>query len=67
MTDGEQKIQQLFRAREVAERLGISLSFAKKLMRERRIQSIRIGTAVRVPLSEIERIEREGCGARGAA
>ena len=61
------RCQTLLRAREVSERLGISVSFTKKLIRERRVKSVRIGTSVRVPLAEVERVEREGCDTGTAA
>ena len=50
----------LFRFREAAVAWGISIAFVKRLSQERKIHTIRIGTAVRIPREEVERIAREG-------
>ena len=44
----------LLRTREVATRLGISISFAKKLVRSGTLPLVRIGTSVRVPAADLD-------------
>lgn len=50
----------LLTKREATQRLRISLSYLDKLIHSERVAVIRFGRLVRVPLEEIERIEREG-------
>ena len=50
----------LFRYRDAAEILGVSLSLLKREVRAGRIRSVRIATARRISASELERIAREG-------
>ena len=47
----------LFTFPEVAERLGVSLSFVKQLRREDKLQTVRLGRKiVRVPAAEVARL-----------
>jgi excisionase family DNA binding protein len=50
-----------FRIRQVAERLAVSIDSVKRLIREERIRSIRIGGSVVIPGAEVDRVLREGC------
>lgn len=42
-------------------RFGLSRTHVYDLLREGRLQAIRLGTATRIPMSEVERVQREGC------
>ena len=47
---------QLLRVREAAEMLGVSPHTVRSWIGSRRLGSVRMGRAVRVPLAEVERI-----------
>jgi excisionase family DNA binding protein len=44
---------------ETTEALGVSLSMVEKLLREGRLKHFKVGKAVRIPVSEIERFIEE--------
>lgn len=51
--------EKLLKGKEVADKLGVSSSFAYLLMKRGDIPTVRIGTAVRVRLVDLERYIRE--------
>lgn len=57
MAELEQKYISL---RKLATILGISKTYAHKLVTEGKIKAIKVGTIWRVPLEEVERVTREG-------
>lgn len=50
----------LFRPAELAPMMGVSRAFIYQLIEQGRIRVVRLNTAVRVPLDEVERIVTEG-------
>ena len=50
----------LYRYRDAAAALGLSMSMVKRLVLKGAIASVLIGTARRIPDTEIERVAREG-------
>lgn len=50
----------LFRPAELAPMMGVSRAFIYQLIEKGRIRVIRLNSAVRVPLDEVERILTEG-------
>jgi len=59
--------EKLLKGREVAEKLGISPAYAYLLMKRGDIPTLRIGTAVRVRLEDLERYIREKAMANGSS
>jgi len=51
--------ERLLKGKEVAEKLGVSSSFAYLLMKRGDIPTVRMGTAVRVRLEDLEHYIRE--------
>jgi excisionase family DNA binding protein len=60
MGDGQMAAEKLLKVPEAAEMLALSQKTIWQWIGERRIGVIRLGRAVRVPLSEIERLMEEG-------
>jgi excisionase family DNA binding protein len=50
----------LLTVHETAEHLGLTISCLRAWLARRRIASVRLGRAVRIPFSEIERLIEEG-------
>jgi excisionase family DNA binding protein len=53
-------MEQLLTVDEVADALGTSVRFPRRLIAERRIRFVRIGRLVRIPESALEEFVREG-------
>ncbi len=53
-------IPTLLTVEEVCQKLRLKRGLAYKLIRNQKIQSLRFGSQIRVPLNEVERIAREG-------
>lgn len=54
------KSRKLLRPEEYAEQTGLRLSTVRRHILERRIETIKIGRSVRIPIEEMERIIDEG-------
>jgi excisionase family DNA binding protein len=52
--------EQLLSVREVAELLGTSERFPRRLIAERRIEFVRVGRHVRIPVSALREFIKEG-------
>lgn len=59
-TDAIGMPQRLFRDREVAQALGLSVTLIKRLRATGRLKFVRINSAIRTPAEEIERLIEEG-------
>jgi excisionase family DNA binding protein len=57
------ELPKLLRYREVAAQLGLSVSFVKREVLANRIASVTLGTARRVPQTEVDRLVRHGLDA----
>lgn len=55
-----QKKNHLFGVRESGERLGVSRSLIRKLVRTGKLQSVRINRRLLIPAAEIQRIATKG-------
>ena len=53
-------VEQLLSVREVAELLGTSERFPRRLIAERRIEFVRVGRHVRIPVSALREFIKEG-------
>ncbi|HTR22718.1 MAG TPA: helix-turn-helix domain-containing protein [Terriglobales bacterium] len=58
----KEKERRAYGVREFAELFGISIDSAKRAVTRGDVRRIKLGGRRLVPLSEIERVEREGCG-----
>jgi hypothetical protein len=54
--------RQAYDANALSQRWGVSEFTARRLMKTGQLHSITIGSRRLVPLSEVERVERVGCG-----
>jgi excisionase family DNA binding protein len=52
-------VEQLFRIKRAARRLGVSERYLRNLYRAGKLRVVRLGRAVRVPERELERLCRE--------
>ena len=46
----------------VSERLGVSIFTVRRLLKSEQLLGVRIGGRVLVPLDEVERVIKQGCG-----
>jgi excisionase family DNA binding protein len=53
-------VEQLLSVREVAELLGTSERFPRRLIADRRIEFVRVGRHVRIPVSALREFIKEG-------
>lgn len=60
-------VQKLYRVREAADILAVSVATLRKYILRRTIAVVRVGRAVRVPESELLRLQREGLTPRREA
>lgn len=60
LDDARSQNKFLFRPAELAPMMGVSRAFIYQLIEKGRIRVVRLNTAVRVPLDEVERILTEG-------
>jgi excisionase family DNA binding protein len=56
--------RQLLRIGEVAEALGLSKATTYRLIARGALRAVRVGSRLRVPAAEIDRVAREGAPAR---
>lgn len=54
------KSKKLLRPEEYAEGTGLRLSTVRRHILERRIETVKIGRSVRIPIEEMERVINEG-------
>ena len=50
----------LLKIKDVARRLNVSTFTVARMIKDGRLQAVKIGSAVRVPVTEVERVIREG-------